>query len=60
MPPRNVQAPQRRDTSKGSPLAEIPVWVWIVSAVAVVGGVLIIYLVTSASSSGNATPAAVK
>jgi Protein of unknown function (DUF3105) len=60
MPPRNVQAPQRRDTSKGSPLAEIPVWVWIVSAVAVVGGVLIIYLVTSASSSSKATPAAVK
>jgi hypothetical protein len=51
MPPRNVQAPQRRDTKNSNPLAEVPSWVWIVSAVVLIGGVLVILLLANTSSS---------
>jgi hypothetical protein len=61
MPPRNVQAPQRRDskTSTGSPLSQVPVWVWIVSAVCLVGAIAVIVVVTSSGSSSGTSVAQV-
>jgi hypothetical protein len=60
MPPRTVQAPQRRDTKRSSsPLAEVPKWVWAVSAVVLVGAILAIVLL-SGSSSGSPSPSSVK
>jgi hypothetical protein len=58
MPPRNVQAPQRRDTkSSGNPLSEVPVWVWPVSAVVIIGAVIIIFTLGGGggSSGGSAS-----
>jgi hypothetical protein len=59
MPPRTVQAPQRRDTRKPSrsPLAEVPIWVWPVSVV-VVAGAAIILLVLGTSANASASPKA--
>jgi hypothetical protein len=58
MPPRNVQAPQRRDTRKParSPLAEVPIWVWPTSIGLVAGAVIILFVLgSSASASPKAT-----
>jgi hypothetical protein len=48
MPPRSVQAPQRRDTKTPSnPLAEVPRWVWFAGAGTFVGAVIVIALLAS-------------
>ena len=61
MPPRTVQAPQRRDSKEphSSPLGEVPRWVWIAS-VAVIAGAAAILALLSSSSSGRPSSAQVK
>jgi len=57
MPPRTVQAPQRRDTKSSNPLADVPRWVWFVSVGVIVGVVLIGVILASGGSSTDAKAA---
>jgi hypothetical protein len=52
MPPRTVQAPQRRDTRKssGSPLSEVPRWVWFASIGVVAGAAIVLVLLGTGGS----------
>ena len=61
MPPRTVQAPQRRDSKQphSSPLGEVPRWVWI-GSVAVIAGAAAVLALLSSSGSSRPTPAQVK
>jgi hypothetical protein len=47
-PPRNVQAPRRRDTKSSNPLSEVPRWVWLAS-VGVIAGVIVIGVILASS-----------
>ena len=55
-PPRNVQAPKRRDSKSSHPLAEVPRWVWYAS-VAVLAGAVIVIAVLASGGSARAAPA---
>jgi hypothetical protein len=57
MPPRNVQAPRRRDTKSSNPLAEVPRWVWFVTVGVIAGVVLIGFILASGGSSTDAKAA---
>ena len=57
MPPRTVQAPQRRDTKSSNPLADVPRWVWFVSVGVIAGVVLIGVILASGGSSTDAKAA---
>jgi len=57
MPPRTVQAPQRRDTKSSNPLAEVPRWVWLASVGVIAGVVLIGIILASGGSSSDAKAA---
>ena len=57
MPPRTVQAPQRRETKSSNPLAEVPRWVWLASVGVIAGVVLIGVILASGGSSTDAKAA---
>ena len=57
MPPRNVQAPRRRDTKSSNPLSEVPRWVWFVS-VGVIAGVVLIGVILAGSGKSTDAKAA--
>jgi Protein of unknown function (DUF3105) len=53
-PPRNVQAPKRRDTKSSShPLSEVPRWVWLASVGVLAGAAIVIGVLASGGSSSS-------
>jgi hypothetical protein len=61
MPPRKVQAPQRRDTKKsGSQWSDIPRWVWFVAIGAVAAAVIVIAVLASGGGNSSKGSANVK